>query len=176
MRAEKQLLTKEYATRLNASPFFIVVGYQGLKVAPSDRTAQTPRQGGRGNSRREKFHLPHRGQGSRRGGIERLARRPDGGRHRAEGHFRRGQGVKNFAAEFDKLKVKFGYLNNQRLEESAISRPGGFAEPRRAARQVAGPAGRPGDEAGDFDQHARRRSWRRLSRQNPKKLNKQFSI
>ena len=33
MRAEKQILTKEYATRLNASPFFIVVGYQGLKVA-----------------------------------------------------------------------------------------------------------------------------------------------
>src|SRR5471030_845216 len=33
MRAEKQLLTKEYAARLNASPFFIVIGYQGLKVA-----------------------------------------------------------------------------------------------------------------------------------------------
>ena len=33
MRAEKQFLTKEYATRLNASPFFIVIGYQGLKVA-----------------------------------------------------------------------------------------------------------------------------------------------
>ena len=28
--------------------------------------------------------------------------------------------LKNFAAEFDKLKVKFGYLNNQRLEEPAI--------------------------------------------------------
>ena len=34
MRAEKKLLTKEYLTRLNASPFFIVVDYQGLKVAP----------------------------------------------------------------------------------------------------------------------------------------------
>ena len=34
MRAEKQLLTKEYLTRLNASPFFVVVNYQGLKVAP----------------------------------------------------------------------------------------------------------------------------------------------
>ena len=28
--------------------------------------------------------------------------------------------VKNFGAEFDKLKVQFGYLNNQRLEEAAI--------------------------------------------------------
>jgi len=28
--------------------------------------------------------------------------------------------VKNFAAEFEKLKVKFGYLNNQRLDEASI--------------------------------------------------------
>ena len=34
MRAEKQNLTKEYLARLNASPFFIVVNYQGLKVGP----------------------------------------------------------------------------------------------------------------------------------------------
>jgi large subunit ribosomal protein L10 len=32
MRAEKQNLTKEYLARLNASPFFIVVNYKGLKV------------------------------------------------------------------------------------------------------------------------------------------------
>ena len=28
MRAEKQILTKEYVARLNASPFFIVVDYR----------------------------------------------------------------------------------------------------------------------------------------------------
>ena len=33
MRPEKQSLTKEYVTRLNASPFFIVVDYKGLKVS-----------------------------------------------------------------------------------------------------------------------------------------------
>ena len=33
MRAEKKFLTSEYVARLNASPFFIVVGYTGLKVA-----------------------------------------------------------------------------------------------------------------------------------------------
>ena len=27
--------------------------------------------------------------------------------------------LKNFAAEFDKLKLKFGYLNNQRLHRAA---------------------------------------------------------
>src|SRR4029434_5040034 len=34
MRAEKQSISAEYITRLNASPFFIVVDYQGLKVGP----------------------------------------------------------------------------------------------------------------------------------------------
>ena len=28
--------------------------------------------------------------------------------------------MKTFAAEFDKLKLKFGYLNNQRLEDKSI--------------------------------------------------------
>ena len=34
MRVEKQFIGKEYLARLNNSPFFIVVDYQGLKVAP----------------------------------------------------------------------------------------------------------------------------------------------
>jgi len=34
MRAEKQNLSTEYLSRLNASPFFIVVDYRGLKVGP----------------------------------------------------------------------------------------------------------------------------------------------
>ena len=33
MRPEKQNLTKEYLARLNASPFFIVVNYKGMKVS-----------------------------------------------------------------------------------------------------------------------------------------------
>src|SRR6266511_3094155 len=34
MRAEKQIISSEYVARLNASPFFIVVDYTGLKVGP----------------------------------------------------------------------------------------------------------------------------------------------
>ena len=32
MREEKNLITKEYVNRLNSSPYFIVVNYEGLKV------------------------------------------------------------------------------------------------------------------------------------------------
>ena len=34
MRAEKKLISADYAARLNASPFFLVVDYVGLKVGP----------------------------------------------------------------------------------------------------------------------------------------------
>ena len=34
MRTEKQSISQEYVARLNASPFFIVVEYTGLKVGP----------------------------------------------------------------------------------------------------------------------------------------------
>ena len=34
MRAEKQYISNEYMARLNASPYFIVVDYRGLKVGP----------------------------------------------------------------------------------------------------------------------------------------------
>ena len=32
MRAEKQFITREYVSRLNASPFLVVVDYKGLTV------------------------------------------------------------------------------------------------------------------------------------------------
>src|SRR5580698_2784968 len=34
MRTEKTYISNEYVTRLNASPYFIVVDYRGLKVGP----------------------------------------------------------------------------------------------------------------------------------------------
>jgi len=34
MRPEKQFISNEYVARLNASPYFIVVDYRGLKVGP----------------------------------------------------------------------------------------------------------------------------------------------
>ncbi len=43
--------------------------------------------------------------------------------------------VKTFGAEFDRLKVKFGYLNNQRLETAGHHDAGGSAVARSAARQ-----------------------------------------
>ena len=120
MRAEKQILTKEYAARLNASPFFIVIGYQGLKV--THMTELRKRLGTAG----AEVHVV-------KNSIFRIAAKESGvaelnGSLAGQMAVVTGQkdisaaakALKNFAAEFDKLKVKFGYLENKRLADTDL--------------------------------------------------------
>jgi large subunit ribosomal protein L10 len=120
MRAEKQILTKEYAARLNASPFFIVIGYQGLKVSHFSELRQRLQKAG------AEVHVV-------KNSIFRIAAKEAGvaelnGSLAGQMAVVTGQkdisaaakALKNFAAEFDRLKVKFGFLNNERLEEAGI--------------------------------------------------------
>ena len=120
MRAEKQILTKEYLTRLNASPFFIVVGYSGLKVIHLTEFRKRLRQAG------AEVHIVKNSifaiaakeagvsdlNGSLAGQIAVVTGKKD--------ISVAAKAVKNFGAEFDKLKVKFGYLNNKRLAEADL--------------------------------------------------------
>jgi large subunit ribosomal protein L10 len=120
MRAEKQILTKEYAARLNASPFFIVIGYQGLKVAHLSELRKRLQTAG------AEVHIV-------KNSIFRIAAKEAGvgelnGALTGQMAVVTGQkdisaaakALKNFGAEFDKLKIKFAYLNNQRIEEAGI--------------------------------------------------------
>jgi large subunit ribosomal protein L10 len=120
MRAEKQILTKEYVARLNASPFFIVVNYKGLKVSHMTELRKRLQKAG------AEIHIV-------KNSIFRIAAQESGvGELPGElvGQLAVVTGkkdisaaaktVKNFGAEFDKLKVQFGYLDNQRLEQGAI--------------------------------------------------------
>jgi large subunit ribosomal protein L10 len=120
MRAEKQILTNEYAARLNASPFFIVIGYQGLKVAHLTELRQRLKKAG------AEVHIV-------KNSIFRIAAKEAGvaelnGSLAGQLAVVTGQkdisvaakALKNFGAEFDSLKVKFGYLNNQRIEQEGL--------------------------------------------------------
>lgn len=120
MRAEKKLITAEYAARLNKSPFFIVVSYQGLKVA--HLTELRKRLGTAG----AEIHVV-------KNTIFRIAAKEAGvadlnGSMAGQLAVVTGQkdisvaakALKNFGAEFDKLKVKFGYLDNKRVEEAEL--------------------------------------------------------
>ena len=120
MRAEKKILTKEYMARLNASPFFIVVNYKGLKVAHLTELRKRLVQAG------AEVHVvknsifrvaaQEAGVGDLNGALTGQMAVVTGKKDISAA----AKALKNFAAEFDKLKFKFGYLNNQRLEEAAI--------------------------------------------------------
>jgi len=120
MRAEKQLLTKEYTTRLNASPFFIVVGYQGLKVAHlTELRLRLAKAGGEVHVVKNTiFRIAAKEAGSvdLNGSLSGQTAVVTGAKDVSAA----AKVLKNFAAEFDKLKIKFGYLNNARLEEAGV--------------------------------------------------------
>jgi large subunit ribosomal protein L10 len=120
MRAEKKLLTKEYVARLNASPFFIVVNYKGLKVAHLTELRKRLVKAG------AEIHIvknsifcvaaKEAGVGDLNGSLAGQLAVVTGQKDISAA----AKTLKNFAAEFDKLKFKFGYLDNQRLEEASI--------------------------------------------------------
>jgi len=120
MRPEKKNLTKEYLARLNASPFFIVVDYKGLNVGHMTELRKRLTKAG------AEVHVI-------KNSIFRLAAKEAGvtdlnGALAGQTAVVTGQRdisaaakvVKKFGSEFEKLKVHFGFLNNQRLEQASI--------------------------------------------------------
>jgi len=120
MRAEKQILTKEYVARLNGSPFFIVVDYRGLKVSHLTELRKRLTQAG------AEIHVVKNSLfqiAAKEAGVGELNGALDGQLAVVTGQkdiSAAAKTLKNFSAEFAKPKFRFGYLNNQRLEEAAI--------------------------------------------------------
>jgi large subunit ribosomal protein L10 len=116
MRAEKQNISAEYVARLNNSPFFIVVDYQGLKVGPITELRKRLNKAG------AEMHVV-------KNSIFRIAAKEAGvadltgtlagqlavvtGRKDVSSA---AKVLKTFSSEFEKPKLRFGYLNSQRLE------------------------------------------------------------
>ncbi len=119
MRTEKQFISKEYLGRLNASPFFIVVDYTGLKVGPVTELRKRLHKAG------AEIHVV-------KNSIFKLAAKeagvPDIGSLAGQLAVVTGQKdvssaakiIKTFSSEFEKPKIRFGFLNNQRLEQKDI--------------------------------------------------------
>lgn len=120
MRPEKQSITKEYLARLNKSPFFIVVDYKGLNVGHFTELRKRLGQAG------AELHVI-------KNSIFRIAAKEAGvadlnGAMAGQLAVVTGQKdistaakvVKKFGTEFERLKVHFGYLNNQRLAQADL--------------------------------------------------------
>ena len=120
MRAEKKILTKEYVTRLNGSPFFIVVDYRGLKVSHlSELRKRLNKTGAEVHVIKNsifRIAAKEAGVGELNGALTGQIAVVTGQKDISTA----AKVVKTFGAEFDRLKVRFGYLNNQRLADADI--------------------------------------------------------
>ena len=121
MRPEKKFLTQEYVQRLNASPFFIVVNYTGLKVGPLTELRK------RLNKLGAELHVVKNSifaLAAKEANISEL-----GGTLTGQLAVITGQKdisaaakvVKTFASEFEKPKMQFGFLGNQRLSQEQLT-------------------------------------------------------
>ncbi len=120
MRPEKEFLTKEYLARLNASPYFIVVDYKGLHVANitelRKRLAKAEAEVHVVKNSIFRIAAKEAGVGDLNGAMTGQIAVVTGKRDVSSA----AKVVKTFGKEFDKLKIHFGYLNNQRLAQADI--------------------------------------------------------
>ncbi len=120
MRAEKLSMTREYLARLNASPFFLVVNYKGLKVSHFSELRKRLTKAGADVHvvKNSVFALA-----AKEAGVTDLNGTLAGQLAVVTGQrdiSTAAKAVKTFGAEFDRLKIHFGFLNNQRLEAAEI--------------------------------------------------------
>ena len=116
MRAEKQNIAKEYVTRLNTSPFFMVVDYRGLTVGHfSELRKRLVKTGSQIHVvKNSLFRIA-----AKEAGLADLGQTLAGQLAVVTGQkdvSAAAKVVKTFHTEFDKPKMRFGYLNSQRLE------------------------------------------------------------
>ncbi|MCX6893194.1 MAG: 50S ribosomal protein L10 [Verrucomicrobiota bacterium] len=120
MRPEKQSLTQEYLARLNAAPFFIVVNYKGMKVAHLTELRKRLTKAGAEIHvvKNSVFRIAAKeaGVGDLNGALTGQMAVVSGKRDISAA----AKVVKTFGSEFDRLKIHFGYLNNQRLEQAEL--------------------------------------------------------
>jgi len=120
MRAEKKNINSEYIARINGSPFFIVVDYTGLKVGPLTELRKRLVKAG------AELHVVKNSIfriAVKEAGVADLGATLTGQLAVVTGQkdvSATAKVVKTFAAEFDKPKIRFGYLNNQRLEGADV--------------------------------------------------------
>jgi large subunit ribosomal protein L10 len=119
MRAEKTIITQEYLAKLQASPFFIVVDYKGLKVGPINALRKRLRAVGAELRvvKNSLFSIA-----AKEAGVD-LGAAMTGQRAAITGQkdiSAAAKVVKTFRAEFEKPQIQFGYLNNLRLEPADI--------------------------------------------------------
>jgi large subunit ribosomal protein L10 len=120
MRAEKQNISQEYVARLNNSPFFIVVDYRGLTVGHFTELRKRLFKAG------SEMHVVKNSLfriAAKEAGLDDLSGALVGQLAVITGQrdvSAAAKVIKTFQSEFDRPKLRFGYLNSQRLESADL--------------------------------------------------------
>jgi len=120
MREEKKLISAEYVLRLNESPFFLVVDYRGLSVGQfTELRKRLLKAGGEVHVvKNNLFRVAAKEagiadlSGSLVGQVAVVTGRKDIAAV--------AKVIKTYQSEFEKPKLQFGYLGNQRLDADAV--------------------------------------------------------
>jgi large subunit ribosomal protein L10 len=120
MRAEKKFISAEYAQRLAASPFFIVVDYRGLSVVQfTELRKRLQKTGAEAHVvKNTLFRIA-----AKESGIADLSGALAGQLAVVTGNndiAAAAKVVKTFQSEFEKPRLQFGFLGNQRLSADEI--------------------------------------------------------
>lgn len=120
MRAEKQSISADYVARLNQSPFFIVVDFQGLKVGPMTELRKRLFKAGAEIHvvKNSIFRIAAKqtGVADLTGSLAGMMAVVTGPKDVSSA----AKVLKTFASEFEKPKIKFGYLASKRMELAEI--------------------------------------------------------
>jgi large subunit ribosomal protein L10 len=121
MRQEKKAISAEYINRLNGAPFFIVADYTGLKVQHFSELRKRLRTSG------AEIHVvkntifriaaKEAGLADLTGTLSGQIAVVTGPREISAA----AKVLKTFAAEFEKPKVRFGYLNNEHIDAEGLA-------------------------------------------------------
>ena len=120
MREEKKLISAEYVTRLNASPFFLVVDYRGLGVAQfTELRKRLLKAGGEVHVVKNTIFRV----AAKEAGIADLSGALTGQLAIVTGRkdiAAVAKVVKTYQSETEKPKLQFGFLGNQRLSAEEV--------------------------------------------------------
>lgn len=120
MREEKKLISAEYVARLNASPFFLVVDYRGLGVAQfTELRKRLLKAGGEVHVVKNTIFRV----AAKETGIADLSGALTGQLAVVTGRkdiAAVAKVVKTYQSEFEKPKLQFGFLGNQRLSAEEV--------------------------------------------------------
>ena len=121
MREAKKNISAEYIERLNASPFFIVVDYQGLKVDQFEelRTRLDETKAELHVVKNRIFNIAAKEAGVAEDLISDLKGQLAVVTGEAE-ISAAAKILKNFESEFSKPGIRFGYMGETRLDESQV--------------------------------------------------------